>query len=117
MLLVLQGEVTVESAPLVPGEAVTINVLGAGSLIGEIGLVDNAPRSASCTASTALTCAILAREDLQRLISQHPSVAAKLVLAISSLIAARLRRVEHKLKLYAQLHSALKQELGAASGQ
>lgn len=113
MLLVLEGEVTVESAALVPGEAVTINVLGPGSLIGEIGLVDTAPRSASCTASTEVRCAILSRDDLQRLIESEPAIGAKFVLAISALLATRVRRIEKKLKVYAQLNVAMRQELDA----
>lgn len=113
MLLVLEGEVTVESEPLSVGEAVTLNVLGPGSLIGEIGLVDDEPRSASCTANTEVRCGILSREDLQRLVEHEPAIGAKLVLAVSALLANRVRRIEKKLKVFAQLNTALKQELDA----
>ena len=54
MLLVIDGEVTVESIVVSRTEPITVSVLGPGSLIGEMGLVDGEPRSASCTAVTTL---------------------------------------------------------------
>jgi CRP/FNR family cyclic AMP-dependent transcriptional regulator len=51
MLLVLDGEVMIESIVVSRTEPITVTVLGPGSLIGEMGLLDGEPRSASCTAS------------------------------------------------------------------
>src|SRR3954468_21299255 len=58
MMLVLAGEVTVETVVVSRTAPITVTVLGPGSLIGEMGLVDGAPRSASCTALTDLRCAV-----------------------------------------------------------
>jgi CRP-like cAMP-binding protein len=44
MFLVLQGDVSVEMADSTPGEQVPISVLGPGSLVGEMGLIDGSPR-------------------------------------------------------------------------
>ncbi len=111
MLLVLAGEVTVESVVVSRVSPVTVTVLGPGSLIGEMGLVDGEPRSASCTASTELRCAILNREALEDLIQDDPAVGAKLMMAVSLRIAARMRETADKLKLYAQLVQAMQQEI------
>jgi CRP/FNR family cyclic AMP-dependent transcriptional regulator len=111
MLLVLDGEVTVESIVVSRTEAITVTVLGPGSLIGEMGLVDGAPRSASCTALSPLRCAVLTRESLNRLIQHEPRTAAKLVLAISMRMSQRIRDSQEKLKLYAQLTQAMNEEI------
>jgi CRP/FNR family cyclic AMP-dependent transcriptional regulator len=67
MLLVLDGEVTVETQVANRAAPITVTVLGPGSLIGELGLVDGSPRSASCTALTDLRSAILTRDGLMPL--------------------------------------------------
>lgn len=111
MVLVLEGEVTVETLVVSRVSPVTLTVLGPGSLIGEMGLVDGEPRSASCTASTDLRTAILTRESLEQLIDHEPAVGAKLMMAVSLRIAARMRDTADKTKLYAQLVQAMQQEI------
>ena len=111
MLLVLDGEVTVETIVVSRTEPITVTVLGPGSLIGEMGLVDGEPRSASCTASSDLRCAVLTRQALEELISDEPRVGAKLMMAVSLRIAERLRDSADKLKMYAQLTQAMQQEI------
>jgi CRP-like cAMP-binding protein len=111
MLLVLDGEVTVETLVVSRTSPITVTVLGPGSLIGEMGLVDGSPRSASCTALTELRCAMLTRMDLNRLVDEEPRAAAKLMMAISLRIAQRMRDNQGKLKLYSQLTQAMNEEI------
>jgi CRP/FNR family cyclic AMP-dependent transcriptional regulator len=111
MLLVPSGEVTVETIMVSRTEPITVTVLGPGSLIGEMGLVDGAPRSASCTALSDLRCAVLTRASLNRLVENEPRTAAKLVLAISVRMSKRMRDSQEKLKLYAQLTQAMNEEI------
>jgi CRP-like cAMP-binding protein len=111
MALLLDGEVVVESIVVSRTEPVTIKVLGPGSLVGEVGLVDQEPRSASCTASTDVVCAILTRDAIEALIDAEPRVGAKLLLAISARLAQRLRDNARKLRLYAKLAQAMSMEM------
>ncbi len=111
MVLVLDGEVTVENIVVSRISPVTVNVLGAGSLIGEMGLVDGEPRSATCTATTDLRCAILTRDALEDLMTDAPQIGGKLMMAVSLRIAQRLRDTADKLKLYSQLTQAMQQEI------
>jgi CRP/FNR family cyclic AMP-dependent transcriptional regulator len=111
MVLLLEGEVTVESIVVSRHEPVTMSVLGPGSLIGEMGLVDGQARLASCTASTDVRCAILSREALLKLGSDDPKTAAKLMFAVSLRIAERLRDTAEKLKTYSQLVQVMQQEI------
>lgn len=111
MLLVLDGEVTVETIVVSRTQPITVKVLGPGSLIGEMGLLDGAARSASCTALTPLRCALLTRHALHQLMEDDPLTAAKLLMAISTRVARRLRDNQDKLKLYAQLTQAMNEEI------
>ncbi|MDB5743014.1 MAG: cyclic nucleotide-binding protein [Polaromonas sp.] len=111
MMLLLDGEVTVETLVVSRVAPITITVLGPGSLIGELGLLDGEARYATCVATTPLRCAILSREALDLLMQENCLVAAKLLLALSMRIGVRLREVTGKLKMYAQLTQAMEQEL------
>jgi CRP/FNR family transcriptional regulator, cyclic AMP receptor protein len=111
MLLVLDGEVTVENIVVSRTSAVTVNVLGPGSLIGEMGLVDGEPRSATCTATTNVRGATLSREALEELMNDEPRIGGKLMMAVSLRIAQRLRETADKLRLYSQLTTAMQQEI------
>lgn len=111
MVLVLDGEVTVETVVVNRSAPITVTVLGPGNLLGEMGLIDGSPRSASCTALTDLRCAILTRLDLNRLLDEEPRAAAKLMMAISLRIAQRMRDNQGKLKLYSQLTQAMNEEI------
>ena len=114
MMLLLEGEVTIESISVSRTSPVTVTVLGPGSLIGEMGLVDGEPRSASCTATTDISCAILTRASLELLMNEEPRVGAKLMMAVSLRIAERMRDTADKLRLYAQLVLAMQQEIDNA---
>ena len=111
MVLLLKGEVLVESITVSRTTPVTISVLGPGSLIGEMGLLDTGPRSASCTASTDIQCAVLTRDGLESMIAEQPAIGAKFLLAVSARIAERYRDTQRKLKLFARLASTMQQEL------
>ena len=111
MMLLLEGEVTVESIVVSRHAPVTVTVLGPGSLIGEMGMVDGQARLASCTASSEVRCAILSRDALEKLSKDDPHTAAKLMFAVSLRVAERLRETTEKLKMYSQLVQAMQQEI------
>ena len=103
MLLLLSGEVAVELADLGRPDAVTVAVLGPGNLVGEMGLLDGAPRSVTCRAVSEVSAATLSRAALKKLIEDNPQVAARLLIAIGQRMADRLRALGEQLKLYARL--------------
>lgn len=111
MLLVLDGEVSVDAGDTAAGDGVAISVLGPGSILGEMALLDGAPRSVSCTALTAVQAAGLSRAGLQLLIDEHPRVAAKLLVGLAKRISDRLRALGDQLQMYAQLVATQQQEL------
>lgn len=117
MLLILDGEVTVETIVVSRSEPITLTVLGPGRVIGEMGLLDGEPRAASCTATTDVHGAILTRVGLAQLLDDDPRTAAKLMMAISLRLAVRLRESTDKLKMYTQLTQAMQQEINQPTVQ
>ena len=111
MVLVLEGEITVENKIASRATATTVKVLGPGSLIGEMSLVDGAARSASCTASTEVQCAVLTREALEALTAEQPAIAAKFMTAVAQRLAERLRESSQKLQVYSKLIDTLQHEI------
>ena len=109
--LLLEGEVVVVSVTVSRTQPLTIRVLGPGSLVGEVGLVDKEPRSASCTTGADSLCAILTRESFEALINEEPRIGSKLLLAIAARLAERLRDNARKLRLYAKLAKAMQLEI------
>lgn len=103
LLLLLEGEVQVDTTGGVPGGAVTLSVLGPGSIVGEMSVIDGAPRSATCTAMSPVLAAGLSRAGLEQLIDQHPRAAAKLLLGLAQRLGERLRALGQQIQLYARL--------------
>jgi CRP-like cAMP-binding protein len=114
MILLMEGEVTVESSVPAAHDSMVVSILGPGSLIGDMGVVDGGPRSATCTAATDLALAVLTRDAIARLIDQAPAVAARLLMAMAKRMADHLRETNRKLMKFAQVAKAIQQELDAA---
>ena len=114
MLLVLEGDIAVENE--LPGlhESMVVNIMGPGHLIGEMGVLDGAPRAATSVANTDMAAAVLSRKALMRLLKEDPKLGSRLLLAISKRMADRLRETTRKLKTFAQMNKALQQELNVA---
>ncbi|WP_143684481.1 Crp/Fnr family transcriptional regulator [Variovorax sp. KK3] len=113
MVLVLDGQVRAVSSAGIPDGEVVITVAGPGSLLGEMGVIDGGPRSASCTALTDVKLGLLSREALLGLVERHPSVAARLMLGVSKIVTGRLREGNRRLRTLSQVSRALQSELDA----
>lgn len=110
LLLLLEGEVSVDTSAGVLSGPLAISVLGPGSIIGEMALLDDAPRSANCVTLSPVQAAMLSRKALEGLIDQHPRVAAKLLLGLGARTAERLRALGEHLQIYARLVDDLQAE-------
>jgi CRP/FNR family transcriptional regulator, cyclic AMP receptor protein len=111
MMLILAGDVRVETQSHRASNEVVVTILHAGSLIGEMGMINDAARSATCIASTELAVAVLSRAAMKKLMNEEADVAARLLLAISSRLAERLRDTTSKLKKFVQLNAMLQNEV------
>lgn len=111
MMLVLEGDVAVENESSGSSDAMVVGVIGPGCIIGEMGLLDGQPRSATCTAMSHTVVAVLSRAALMRLLQDNPRVAARLLLALSTRMTQRLRETSRKLRTFTQMNRALQDEI------
>ena len=111
MLLLLEGDVSVDTGNTAGGPKVDISSIGPGALIGELALIDGAPRSATCTAISPVIAAGLSTGGLQRLVEQFPQVAIKLVIYIARSASDRLRSLSEQLQMYDQITQNMQQEI------
>ena len=111
MLLIIGGEVTVETLIVSRQTPDTLMVLGPGSLIGEMALFDGAARSATCTAASLVRCAVLSRDAIEALTRNEPAVAAHLMTAIGQRLAERMRQSDEKVRLYSHLVRTMQNEI------
>ena len=81
--IILKGEVNVIKKNEV------IATLQENSIFGEIGLVDQRPRTATCIAKTGCALGVLMRENYTNLMKHQP----KAVLPILRLVAYRMRNL------------------------
>jgi len=71
--------------------------LPAGSLFGEMGLIDQAPRSADIVAAEPVRLMAIGREDFFALLRRERSLAVKVLWGLSYLLTERLRSTSAKL--------------------
>ena len=110
LLLMLAGEAKVQANDATSGTSIDISVMGPGNIIGEMGLLDGAPRSTTCTAISEVQAAGLSRRALQLMLERHPHVAALLMVALAKRMADRLRALGDQLGIYAQLAQDTQQD-------
>lgn len=115
MMLLLDGEVSVEKSASQASDSLVVSIAQPGALLGEMGILNDAPRSASCVAYTDAVLALLTRDALERLVTEFPQVAAKLALGIASRLAERLRSTSSKLSTLSQVTAAMHPTLDAST--
>lgn len=72
--------------------------LSEGSIFGEMSLLDNEPRSATCAASCESDLVFLSRLSIEELGTENRNLAAKLVIALTKIAARKIRAtMEHML--------------------
>ena len=64
----------------------------AGTVFGEVALLDEQPRSATVEADEALVCRVLTEQAFEALSREHPSIAIALLANIGRELGRRLRR-------------------------
>ncbi len=111
MLWILDGEAVVEALATNLSGPITVTVLGPGTTLGELSLMDGGARSLTCTAAGNTRCAALTKRMLQNLALDHPEVATKLLSIVFIGISTRLRDLTEKLKRYVRLNQTMSDEL------
>lgn len=103
MLLLLGGTVDVTKRSE-SGQVSRLAVIKQGASVGEMSMLDAAPRYATCTAIEDVQAGVLPRAVIARLIQDHPAIGAKLLVKLTQLLAQRLRNTSTQLVKLLQQH-------------
>ncbi|MBK5221375.1 MAG: cyclic nucleotide-binding domain-containing protein [Acidimicrobiia bacterium] len=85
--------VIVEGSAEVTVDGTSVATLGPGDCVGEVALLDKGPRSATVTATSALTTLVLDPREFKTLLLTVPAIAVKVAMALAS----RVRECDTKL--------------------
>jgi|FLOH01.1.fsa_nt_gi CRP/FNR family transcriptional regulator, cyclic AMP receptor protein len=108
MYIILNGSVGVyQNIP--HSEPRRLNDLYKGDFLGELALLDEAPRSASIKTNENSILLGFFRADLMKLLNSKPETGNKIMLALSKVLAHRLRETNDALRL-CQLEASKKSE-------
>ncbi|MCB1643934.1 MAG: cyclic nucleotide-binding domain-containing protein [Pseudomonadales bacterium] len=93
MFFIIKG--TVEVIKQYDNKRHIIAELSEGRSVGEMSLIDGAPRSATVKAKTPLSLIVLKREDFQKLLAEHPAIANRVLMGIATLLSQSLRETNN----------------------
>ncbi|MCY7308499.1 MAG: cyclic nucleotide-binding domain-containing protein [Rhodoferax sp.] len=105
MLLLLSGTVDVIKTSE-SGEVSRLAVIKQGTAVGEMSMLDAAPRYATCLAIEDVQAGVLTRAVIARLIQDQPAIGAKLLVKLTQLLAQRLRNTSNQLVKQLQRNGA-----------
>ena len=99
MLMVIDGEVDIFKTNLLGGQQYLTSVK-AGATLGEMSMIDGAPRFATCIALRNSTLGVLTRDNMGRIIHDKPQLGSKILIKLVTLLSQRLRQTSAQLLQY-----------------
>ena len=99
MLLIVEGYVDILKRGM-RHEQQHMTTVGPGMTLGEMSMIDGEPRFATCIATEPTVCAVLHRDDMAKIILDHPSLGSKILVKLVSMLSARLRQTSARLLQY-----------------
>lgn len=90
LIVVLTGRVIVRKTDI-GGTVHSLAMVGPGSILGEMSLIDGERRFASCIAAEATRFAVLSKSDLNEIMALHSRLANKFLTMLLQIMVGRLR--------------------------
>jgi CRP/FNR family cyclic AMP-dependent transcriptional regulator len=109
--LIIEGEADVILEG--PAGPITVATLGRNEILGEIGILCNAPRNATVQAKTRLVCLRILKEPFLRMVREFPNMAV----AIMRELAQRLEATNNQLRTARAEVRKLRESTGAAAAE
>lgn len=90
MFLMIRGEMEIYKADT-GGRMQDLVTVTRGNTVGEMSIIDQQPRSATCIAKEDSLVLVLSRNDFEKILADHQSLAVQLLSRIARLLSQRLR--------------------------
>lgn len=94
LYMVLEGEV--RARVVIDGRETTLTTMGVGECFGELAIVDHGPRSADVIANLPSVLIKVSESALRKILAEAPALAAPFLLALTRVIAQRVRLLQKK---------------------
>ena len=91
LLVVIEGTVDIRKES-VSGKQTVMAKFGRGSIVGEMAIIDQFPRSATARVTANSKVLILTREGFEVILQEKPPLGIKFLREITRILAQRLRR-------------------------
>jgi len=89
---IVSGRLQVKKATEFEGKQVVVGIYSAGTIIGEMGLIEHDARSVTAAAIEESSLITLNRESFDRLIESHPRLGVKLLKSMFMAVSMRLQK-------------------------
>jgi CRP/FNR family cyclic AMP-dependent transcriptional regulator len=89
---IASGEVETKKETEFEGRHVMVGTFGKGAVIGVLCVLDNAPRAVTAVAREDTVLVVLTRENIDKLIREHPSLGIELLKGMLLAVSVRLRK-------------------------
>lgn len=96
MMLIVDGEVDILKKSF-RAEQKHMTSAGPGMTLGEMSMIDGEPRFATCMASQPTIFAVLTRDNMAKIILDHPSLGSKILVKMVTMLSLRLRQTSGRL--------------------
>ena len=96
MVLIVDGEIDILKKSH-RAEQQHMTSAGPGMTLGEMSMIDGEPRFATCMASQPTTFALLTRDNMAKIILDHPSLGSKILVKMVTMLSLRLRQTSGRL--------------------
>lgn len=90
LILLLSGQVIVRKTDI-GGTVHSLAMVGPGSILGEMSLIDGERRFASCVAAEPTRFVVMSKSDLDEIVALHPRLANKFLVMLVRMMVGRLR--------------------------
>ncbi|MEX2367372.1 MAG: cyclic nucleotide-binding domain-containing protein [Pseudohongiellaceae bacterium] len=106
MLMIVEGRVNIVKTDS-HGERRPITIVGPGTTLGEMSMIDGEPRFASCIALDTTTFSVLSRDSMVNIILEEPTLGSKILIKLVTLLSQRLRETSSNLLHYLERTEAV----------
>lgn len=96
MMLIVDGEIDILKKNQ-RNEMHHMTSAGPGMTLGEMSMIDGEPRFATCMAAQPSTFAVLTRDNMARIILDHPGLGSKILIKMVTMLSLRLRQTSARL--------------------
>lgn len=89
---IVSGKLQVKKDTEFEGKQVVVGIYSAGTIVGELGLIEEEPRSVSAAAIEDSLLLTLSRERFDQLLEEHPRLGVKLLKSMFLAVSMRLKK-------------------------